>query len=72
MKAITITSYPSMPWRYRVFGPGPIKTRWERDAGDAGEAAAVALSYAGAIGAPYVIIGPRAVVDQIPVELRSK
>lgn len=71
MNTITITSYPSMPSRYRVIGPGPIKTRWERDANCSGEAAAVAIQYAGAVKKPWVIIGPKEVMDMIPLECRS-
>jgi hypothetical protein len=66
MNTITVVSYASMPGRFRVMGAGPIKTCMERDAGDPGEAAAVALQYARVTPKPWVIIGPKVVMDFLP------
>ena len=67
MKIITITTYPSMPGRYTVNCAEAGKRTFERDARDAGEAAAVALNYA--VG-EYVIVGCKAALDLIPPEMR--
>lgn len=70
MQTITITTYPSMPGRFRVVSAGrgrPVG----RDASDPGEAAAIALNYAAEVGA-YVIVGNKAALDMIPAELRMK
>lgn len=69
MRTITITTYPSMPGRYRVMCRTPGKRDIGRDAKDAGEAAAVALDYAG-LGGAYVIVGKKDAIDFIPTELR--
>lgn len=71
MKRITITTYPSMPDRFRVECEQPGRREFGRDARDAGEAAAIALQYANGAG-PYVILGPAVAVHQIPKELRAR
>jgi len=63
---ITITMYPSMPWRYRVDIDGVHLT----DVGDEGNIAAAALRAAMRAG-HYVIVGPDKVMQHIPVSLRS-
>lgn len=69
MRTITITTYPSMPDRYKVLCRVPGKRDIGRDAKDAGEAAAVALNYAG-LGGAYAIVGEKVAIDLIPAELR--
>lgn len=69
MKTITITTYPSMPDRFRVVCVEPGKRDMARDAQDAGEAAAVALNYA---TGSYVIVGIGSALGMIPQELRHK
>lgn len=73
MKTIMITTYPSMPDRYKVeCNPGNGRRAFGRDAGNAGEAAAIAMSYATAEGGDYVILGHKAALDQIPYEIRMR
>lgn len=71
MNTITITTYPSMPGRFRVSSNARGSRAVQRDAANAGEAAAIALEYAAA-AASYVIVGHAAAIEQIPLELRSK
>ncbi len=70
MRTITITTYPSMPGRFRV--QTNDRRALERDASNAGEAAAVALNYANASGKPYVIVGHQAAMALIPEQVRSR
>ena len=73
MKTITITTYPSMPDRFRVDCKSDGEPQgFGRDAKNSGEAAAVAINYARDSGENYVILGHKAAVDQIPQELRSR
>jgi hypothetical protein len=73
MHVITITTYPSMPWQFRVQGPGGSRGRMQgRDCSNAGEAAAVAINWASNVGRPYVIVGHDAALKLIPPEVRSK
>ena len=67
-----ITTYPSMPWQFRVQGPGDGGRVQGRDCKNAGEAAAVAVNWATNVGRPYVIIGHDAALKLIPPEVRSK
>ena len=67
---IKITTYQSMPWRFKIQADGERRT-FGRDASDAGEAAAVALQYA-AGSKSYVIIGPDKAMQHIPASLRGK
>ncbi len=71
MNIITITTYPSMPWRFRVQGPVGSSRVQGRDCNDAGEAAAVAVNWANDVGKPYVIIGHDSALKLIPPEVRS-
>lgn len=71
IRKITITTYPSMPGRYRVESAKEGARTVGRDARDAGEAAALALQYADG-ESTYVIVGEKNAVDQIPAELRAK
>lgn len=70
MRTITVTTYPSMPGRFRV--QTNDRRPMERDAQNAGEAAAVALNYANASGQPYVIVGHQAALDLLPSQVRSR
>lgn len=72
MRTITITTYASMPSRFKVWHSGGGKRSFGRDAaGGAGEAAAIAMEYA-RTGGPYVILGHKDALDMIPAELRFK
>lgn len=71
MRTITITTYPSMPGRFRIDHVGEGRA-YGRDAQDAGEAAAVALNYASSKTSPYVIVGNCKALDQIPEQLRHR
>ena len=71
MKTITITTYASMPGRYKIKCEVPGRFPATRDAKDAGEAAAVALDYRGVNGSgPYVIVGTEKALALIPEGLR--
>lgn len=73
MHVITITTYPSMPWRFHVQSPGGRSGRIQgRDCRDAGEAAAVAINIARNLGGPYCIVGHGDAMKLIPAEVRSK
>lgn len=72
MNVITISTYPSMPWRFRVQGPVGRGRLNGRDCSNAGEAAAVAIDWARNVGSPYVIVGHDAALKLIPPEVRSK
>jgi hypothetical protein len=73
MRTITITTYASMPSRFKVWHSAPGRRDFGRDAaGGAGEAAAIAIEYARATGGPYVILGHKEALDMIPAELRFK
>ena len=71
MRTITITTYPSLPGRYRVEHTGEGRA-FGRDTKDTGEAAAVALNYANSKSSAYVIVGHSEALAQIPAELRFK
>lgn len=71
MRVIKITTYPSMPDRFRVEWDEPGKRGAGRDARNAGEAAAAAMTYASA-ASRYVILGHDDALKQIPAEIRSK
>ena len=73
MRTITITTYASMPNRFKVWHSAPGQRSFGRDAaGGAGEAAAIAMEYAMVSGGPYVILGHSEAVNMIPAELRFK
>lgn len=71
MKTITITTYESMPGRFRVLSSEFGKRPFGRDANGPGEAAAIAVEYA-LRGGSYVILGHKSALDQIPLEIRYK
>ena len=71
MNVITISTYASMPWQFRVQGPAGRGRMNGRDCANAGEAAAVAINWARNVGVPYVIVGHDAALKLIPAELRS-
>jgi len=71
MKTITITTYESMPNRFRVLCMEIGKRTFGRDAAGSGEAAAIAMEYA-MRGGSYVILGHKTAVDMIPSEIRCK
>jgi len=72
MKTITITTYESMPNRFKVLCSEEGKRSFGRDAASgAGEAAAIAMEYA-MRGGPYIILGHKVALEMIPVELRCK
>lgn len=70
MRTITITTYASMPGRFRV--QTNDRRPMERDAQNAGEAAAVALNYANASNEGYVIVGHTAAMNLLPMQVRSR
>lgn len=70
MRIITITTYQSMPWRYKVMHKG-IGRPVTRDAIDSGEAAAIALNYIQLEPGDYVIVGEEKALSQIPAEIRT-
>ena len=73
MRVFTITTYPSMPGRYKVVGPAGRGSRAaQRDTNDPGEAAAQALDWALASPTPYVIIGKAEALNMVPPNLRSR
>ena len=73
MNIFTITTYPSMPDRFYVQGPGGLNGRIQgRDCANAGEAAAVAINFARNVGGPYCIIGHDKALKLIPEQVRSK
>ena len=73
MQAITITHLARSPGSYEVSGPVGLRGRqYTATCRDAGDAAAKAVHYSkNNITETYVILGPKAVMDMIPVELRS-
>ena len=73
MNVITISTYPSMPWRFRVQGPtGRRGAISGRDCNNAGEAAAVAIDWARNLVGPYCIVGHDKAMAMIPPEIRTR
>lgn len=70
MRHITITEYPSMRGRYKIVLAGDGSRPVVRDANGAGAAAAVALQSTSIGVGDYVIVGPEAVLEHIPAQLR--
>lgn len=71
MRTITITTYASMPNRFRVWHSGGGRSFGRDAVGGAGEAAAIAMEYA-RTGGPYIILGHKDALNMIPEELRYK
>lgn len=70
---ITITESSSMPGRFSQTHKKGNGRTFHGDAGhDPGAAAAVAMSLALSCSGAYLILGPKKVMDFIPVEMRSK
>lgn len=72
MNVITISTYASMPHRFRVEGPTGRGRVQGVDCANAGDAAAKAINWARNVGKPYCIVGHDAALKLIPEEVRSK
>jgi|GEM_PF-6431308 hypothetical protein len=71
---ITITQYPSMPWRYKwSVQAGSLRQSGDVPGSGPEGAAAVAIEKSHKYGVRgYTIFAPREVLDQIPADLRSR
>lgn len=73
---ITVTEYPSMPGRYKVFSGSRADRRGivrPRDVQGEHAAAAVAMEYAVDLGGKgYAVFAPRKVLELIPQDMRQR